>query len=220
MSTSDLLKKYERDGYIVLKNAMLKNECKKLVKNTIVPILHKKQIYLSKPESWKNKDNTKKHGQLIYGPKGGHIISKNNKHYRFPALFQSKKLNNILNIIHGRNANTIRNWQYKHLAKQGLGFGALDLNIIEFNKIPMIINLENFKQNLLKNRTVSDIFSEIGIDESKPIREQEPKPIPDRKVIDDAFFDAINLSSEERIEMYWSLCEMIKNRIKKADSIK
>ena len=103
MLTYDLLKKYERDGFIVLKKAMLKNECKKLIKKTIVPILHKKQIYLSKSESWKNKDNTKKHGQLIYGPKGGHIISKNNKHYRFPALFQSKKLNNILNIIHSRN---------------------------------------------------------------------------------------------------------------------
>ena len=122
MSTLDLLKKYERDGYIVLKKAMIKNECKKLVKNTIVPILHKKQIYLSKPESWKNKDNTKKHGQLIYGPKGGHIISKNNKHYRFPALFQSKKLNSILDIIHSRNTKGKKKWQYNHLAKQGLGW--------------------------------------------------------------------------------------------------
>lgn len=121
MSTSDLLKKYERDGYIVLKKAMLKNECKKLIKNTIVPILHKKQIYLSKPESWKNKDNTKKHGQLIYGPKGSHIISKKNKHYRFPALFQSKKLNKILDIIHSRNARK-KNWHYNHLAEEGLGW--------------------------------------------------------------------------------------------------
>lgn len=122
MSISDLLIRYERDGFIVIRKAMLKNECKKLVKNTIVPILHKKQIYLSKPESWKNKDGTKKHGQLIYGPKGGHIISKNNKHYRFPALFQSKKLNNILDIIHSRNANRSSKWQYNHLAKQGLGW--------------------------------------------------------------------------------------------------
>ena len=130
MSTLDLLKKYERDGYIVIKNAMPKNECKKLVKNTIIPILHKKQIYLSKPESWKNKNNTKKHGQLIYGTNGGHIISKNNKHYRFPALFQSKKLNNILNIIHCRNGSNRSNgsngsknsWQYNHLAKEGLGW--------------------------------------------------------------------------------------------------
>ena len=129
MTTSDLLKKYERDGYIVLKKAILKNECKKLVKNTIIPILHKKQIYLSKPESRKNKDNTKKHGELIYGPKGGHIISKNNKHYRFPALFKSKKLNNILDIIHSRNVSNVskvsngkNKWQYNHLAKQGLGW--------------------------------------------------------------------------------------------------
>jgi ectoine hydroxylase-related dioxygenase (phytanoyl-CoA dioxygenase family) len=120
MSTEDLLKKFERDGYIVLKKAILKNECKKLIKNTIVPILHKKQIYLSKSESWINKDNTKKHGQLIYGPKGGHIISKNNKHYRFPALFQSKKLNYILDIIHSRNKK--KKWEYNHLAKQGLGW--------------------------------------------------------------------------------------------------
>lgn len=143
MSTSDLLKKYERDGYIVLKNAMLKNECKKLVKNTIVPILHKKQIYLSKPESWKNKDNTKKHGQLIYGPKGGHIISKNNKHYRFPALFQSKKLNNILNKIHSRNArdDSKKGWRYNHLAKQGLGWIHL--------RYPYY-NYDNKEENLVK----------------------------------------------------------------------
>ena len=128
MSTYNLLKIYQRDGYIVLKKAMLKKECKKLIKNTIIPILHKKKIYLSKPDSWKNKDNTKKHGQLIYGPGGGHIISKNNKHYRFPALFQSKKLNHILNIIHNRNVNnnyknnSTNKWQYNHLAKQGLGW--------------------------------------------------------------------------------------------------
>ena len=122
MSISDLLKKHERDGYIVLKKAILKNECKKLIRNTIVPILNKKQIYLSKPDSWKNDDGTKKHGQLLYGPKGGHIISKNNKHYRFPALFQSKKLNSILDIIHSRNANVKNKWKYNHLASEGLGW--------------------------------------------------------------------------------------------------
>lgn len=141
MSTSDLLKKYERDGFIVLKKAMHKNECKKLVKNTIVPILHKKQIYLSKPESWKNKDNTKKHGQLIYGPKGGHIISKKNKHYRFPTLFQSKELNNILDIIHSRNAKGKNKWQYNDLAKQGLGWIHL--------RYPYY-NYENKEQNSVK----------------------------------------------------------------------
>tara|TARA_A100001015_G_C15042776_1_gene740961 strand:- start:4997 stop:5776 length:780 start_codon:yes stop_codon:yes gene_type:complete len=140
MSINDLLKKYEKDGYVVVKKAMIKNECKKLIKNTIIPILHKKQIYLSKPDSWKNKDNTKKHGQLIYGPNGGHIISKNNKHYRFPALFQSKKLNNILNMIHYRNGRNI-NWKYNHLAKQGLGWIHL--------RYPFY-NYDNKEENLVK----------------------------------------------------------------------
>ena len=76
---------------------------------------------MSKPESWKNKDGTKKHGKLIYGPKGGHIISKNNKHYKFPALFQSKKLNHIIDTIHSRNSRN-QHWKYNHLAKQGLGW--------------------------------------------------------------------------------------------------
>lgn len=121
MSNNDLLKKYERDGYVVVKNAMLKNECKKLIKKTIIPILHKKKIYLSKPETWKNKNGDKKHGQLIYGPKGGHIISKTNKHYRFPALFKSKKLNYFLNFLHCRN-NKSKKWKYNYLARQGLGW--------------------------------------------------------------------------------------------------
>lgn len=147
MSISDLLKKFERDGYIVLKNAMLKNECKKLIKNTIVPILHKKNIYLTKSNSWKCKDGSEKHGQLIYGPKGGHIISKNNKHYRFPALFESKKLNNIMDIIHNRNINNyFKNslcckWKYNQLAKQGLGWIHL--------RYPYY-NYENKEENVVK----------------------------------------------------------------------
>lgn len=122
MYISELLKNYERDGYIVLKKAMIKNQCKKLIKETIIPILHKKKIYLTKSESWKEKNGEKKDGDLIYGPKAGHIISKNNKHFRFPALFKSKKLNNILNIIHSRNNSRYKKWKYNYLAKEGLGW--------------------------------------------------------------------------------------------------
>jgi hypothetical protein len=130
MSTFNLLKNYERDGYILIKNAMIKNECKKLIKETILPILHKKGIFLTKPKSWENKDRIRNHGKLIYGPKGGHIISKNNKHYKFPALFNSKKLNNVLDKIHTRQNKikdnkidkTIKKWKYSNLASEGLGW--------------------------------------------------------------------------------------------------
>lgn len=131
MSTNDLLKQYERDGYIVLKNVMHKNQCKKLIKNTIIPILHKKKIYLTKPNSWNDKNEIKKEGQLIYGNKGGHIISKSNKHFRFSALFNSKKLNNMLNIIHSKNDK--QKWNYNYLAKEGLGWIHLRFPCYNYN---------------------------------------------------------------------------------------
>ena len=93
------------------------------------------------------------------------------------------------------------------------------MNIIEFNKIPVILELSDYKGFLMKNRIVSDIFNELNIDKSKPIREQIPDPIPSRKDTDQIFFEALGLSSAEITELYWSLCEMIKNRLKKAKSL-
>lgn len=132
MSTINLLKNYERDGYIILKKAMLKKECKNLIKKTIIPILHKKKIYLSKPNSWKESYESKKPGELIHGPNYGHIISKNNKHFRFSALFNSKKLNNILNILHCRD-HKIKKWEYSYLAKEGLGWIHLRYPYYKYN---------------------------------------------------------------------------------------
>lgn len=127
MFLDDLLKKYERDGYIVLKKAMLKNECKKLIKKTLIPILHKKHIYLTKPESWKeNNTSDINHGKLIYGSinNNTHIIPRYNKHFRFSALYNSKKLNNFINTIHSRKTKCVKinKWNYNFLAKEGLGW--------------------------------------------------------------------------------------------------
>lgn len=130
MFLSDSLKKYERDGYIVLKKAMLKNECKKLIKKTLIPILHKKNIYLTKPKSWKeNNESYINHGKLIYGSinNNTHIIPRDNKHFRFSALYNSKKLNNFINRVHNRKnkcnkCNECHKWNYNFLAKEGLGW--------------------------------------------------------------------------------------------------
>ncbi len=107
------LKKYERDGYIVLKKAIVKKQCKNLLKQTIIPILHRNNIYLSKEESWKNQP-----GEVIHND-GDHIISRDDKHFRFPALFNSKNLNSLLNKIHSRNK---KKWKFIHLAGEGLGW--------------------------------------------------------------------------------------------------
>jgi hypothetical protein len=67
----------------------------------------------------------------------------------------------------------------------------------------------------------SSIFDECGIDpESKtPIEEQEPKPLPDRAELDKIVFDALDLTKEERKEVYRAVCRLVWNRISKARSV-
>ena len=124
MNITKLLNDYDRDGYVVLKNGMQKKECQKLLKQTIIPILHRKNIYLSK--------NKNKSGELIYGKYGTHIISKKNKHFRFSSFFNSKKLNTLLNKIHSRNIN-IKKWYFSALASEGLGWIHLRYPFYNYN---------------------------------------------------------------------------------------
>lgn len=70
----------------------------------------------------------------------------------------------------------------------------------------------------LGQRKVLSIFEELGVNPRK-IRSQTPKPLPDRKALDEVFFDALRLSKDERNEVYWSLCELVKNRLEKAKSV-
>ena len=69
-------------------------------------------------------------------------------------------------------------------------------------------------------RKVESIFDEVGIDRTKPIREQEPAPLPDRAELDDIIFDELGLTQDERKEVYWSVCELVKQRIDKARSLR
>jgi hypothetical protein len=50
--------------------------------------------------------------------------------------------------------------------------------------------------------------------------EHEPKPLPDRKALDDLIFDALDLTREERKEAYWATAELVKQRLDKAASHK
>ncbi len=58
------------------------------------------------------------------------------------------------------------------------------------------------------------------MDPNKPIREQEPKPLPDRAELDNIIFNELGLTQDERKEVYWSVCELVKQRIDKAKSLK
>ena len=71
----------------------------------------------------------------------------------------------------------------------------------------------------LVNREIGEVFVECGFDPEMPIREQEPSPLPDRKVVDDFIFDILELNQEERNEVYWYLCEAVQNRNTRSKSV-
>lgn len=118
--------------------------------------------------------------------------------------------------------NSTLSWFFiEVIGRRGLGGGAIRLVKIDIVKLPILNNLKlsmnKFTQ--LINRPIHSIFTELGFDPNKPIREQEPNPLPDRKALDDIVFDALGLTEEERKEVYWAVAELVKNRLEKARSV-
>jgi len=117
---------------------------------------------------------------------------------------------------------------YPELFGRNYGAGAVGFKVYEIPKL-YFINPNILKENkkiILKNifnefakRKIHSVFTELGIDQNKPIREQEPNPLPDRKALDDIIFDALGLTKEERKEVYLAVCELVKQRIEKAKSL-
>ncbi|MGB9715744.1 MAG: hypothetical protein ACPL1G_04975 [Thermodesulfovibrionales bacterium] len=107
----------------------------------------------------------------------------------------------------------------KVLGEGGLSSLGIDLINIETLKPGLAPKhlLENFGK--LKLREINSIFTELGFDPNKPIREQEPNPLPDRKAFDDIVFDILGLTEDVRNEVYWAVCELVKNRLEKARSV-
>ncbi|GFP35490.1 hypothetical protein HKBW3S43_01281, partial [Candidatus Hakubella thermalkaliphila] len=110
--------------------------------------------------------------------------------------------------------------------RANLGEGVLDTAVYEAKRVevldPEAINGDQELLNVieqLSTRSILSIFSELGLDQTRPIREQEPSPLPDRKALDEIVFDALNLTQEERKEVYWSVAELVKNRLEKARSV-
>ncbi len=78
------------------------------------------------------------------------------------------------------------------------------------------------KNNFLNSRYLKTIFEECGIGPTSdtPIAKQDPNPLPDRAELDKIVFDALDLSEEERTEVYRAVCLLVWNRISKAKSLK
>lgn len=104
----------------------------------------------------------------------------------------------------------------------GGGGGPVDVKVYEVeNMIVLDSNLiaDKLKSSKILRREVNTIFTECGFDETRSIREQNPKPLPDRAELDEIIFDELRLTKEERKEVYWAVAELVQNRLKKAKSL-
>jgi len=121
--------------------------------------------------------------------------------------------------------STLGNLQAELFGRTNQGEGVLNTygwDIEFFRFLGINLNEEqrtNILQIFLKWETHS-IFDELGIDPNKPIREQKPNPTTERQEVDKIIFDELGLTQEERKEVYWSVCELVKQRLDKAKSLK
>jgi len=114
------------------------------------------------------------------------------------------------------------NWELFGIANLGEGSIKLNPSYVEKSRIlnPSILSKHSGLIKKFSKRQFGDIFLELGINPDKPIREQEPKPLPDRAELDKIVFDELGLTKEERKEVYWSVCELVKQRLEKARSLR
>lgn len=89
---------YEKNGYVILKNIIPKNECKILYRN----IIHKKLKY--KKTKYKNIKET-----IIFNNKNLYSspFSKNSKYYKWKYIFNNKFLNMFFDMIY-------KKWNFDH----------------------------------------------------------------------------------------------------------
>ena len=104
--------------------------------------------------------------------------------------------------------------------RRNLGLGALDIEKPELRKLPVLDKDISLRNNNFFKREIETIYDELGFNRSMPIREQEPNPLPDRAELDNIIFDELGLTQDERKEVYWSVCELVKQRIDKARSLR
>jgi gas vesicle protein len=128
-------------------------------------------------------------------------------------------------LITGAILNSTFTWFMKELfgrtslGEGGLGSLGIDLVNIEIINIEMIPEKIIQFYSEMKYREIDNIFNELNLNSLKPIRDQKPNPLLDRKKLDDIIFDILGLTEEERNEVYWSVCELVKNRLDKARSV-
>jgi len=150
----------------------------------------------------------------------------------FTHAFHAIKENNKedIDLICGVLNGTLAWFIIENIGRRGLGGGAIRLVTNDLKRIKIFPERKSLEESAIKKikkfflnlakRHIKSCFEECGIDPTKPIREQEPKPLPDRAELDNIIFDELGLTKEERKEVYLAVCELVQQRLSKATSLK
>ena len=123
--------------------------------------------------------------------------------------------------------STLTFFFFEIFARTGFGDGSAimvksDLEKYMMTLNPSLLDKEEVKSILkqIMKREIKTIFEECGIKPDRNIRDQIPNPLSDRAKLDKIIFDELDLTEEERREIYWTVCELVKQRIEKAKSLR
>jgi hypothetical protein len=114
------------------------------------------------------------------------------------------------------------------IGRSNLGQGALKTEGMDIDKMyvfdPSKLDeetLESMRETIEEygRMELPSIFENLNINRDKPIREQEPEPSDFQRKLDEPIFDELGLSEDERKEVYWSVAELVKARLDKAESV-
>ncbi len=175
-----------------------------------------------------------KHAKLLWVDIRGdrHLCHYNTHNLYFTHNFHGivPKDDSISTILCGLLNSTLTAFFVEVLGRKGLGGGAVRLLVEDLRRAEIIVapsllqkkqrsKIEELIDSELGKRRINSVFEELRINPTRPIREQTPNPLPDRKALHDIVFDILGLTQEERNEVYWAVCELVKNRLEKARSV-
>lgn len=124
------------------------------------------------------------------------------------------------NIEYAGVLNSTLFWLFQNLfGRTSFGGGLIKIQTYELERINIVdLKIPLEKVSVLFQRPISSVFEECGIDPNQPIREQNPKPKKDRLELDNVIFEKLGLGKNERNDVYITLCELVKNRLDKANA--
>ena len=175
-----------------------------------------------------------KHAKLLWVDIRGdrHLCHFNTHNLYFTHNFHGIIPNDdsLSTVLCGLLNSTLTAFFVEVLGRKGLGGGAVRLLVEDLRRAEIVIapsllqkrqrtQIEELIDKEIGSRRINSVFGELDINPNLPIREQKPNPLPDRKALDDIVFDILGLTQEERNEVYWAVCELVKNRLDKARSV-